>query len=255
MNVWDTYSARINASGSTQRQALLNREKHMLEDKTKNSLSYQSVTIDGVAKNVSIINSDNLNEKTILSLPNETFDSGGIVYWEDNYWLITERDAEDEIYTKAKMVQCNHKLKWVDDTNAIREQWCIVEDGTKYMTGDYEDRDFVVTRGDSRIAMTISRNAYTKKFTRESRFIICDEESDNKLAYALTKPLMVGGIYNGKGVYSFLLSETMTTGDDNLSLCIADYYKHFSKDSEADGDDDSSNSGVSKETAGKRSWL
>lgn len=131
MSVWDTYSARISASGSTQRQASLKREKHMLEEKMKSSLSYQSVTIDGVAKNVSIINSDNLNEKTILSLPNESFDCGGVVSWEGNYWLITERDAGDEVYTKAKMVQCNHKLKWVDSTGTLREQWCVIEDGTK----------------------------------------------------------------------------------------------------------------------------
>lgn len=125
------------------------------------------------------------------------------------------------------------------------------------MTGDYEDRDFIVTRGDSRIAMIISRNEHTKKFTRESRFIICDEESDNKIAYALTKPLTVGGIYNGKGVYSFLLSEGMTTNDDNLTLCIADYYKYFSRDGEDDEDDteEQDDSVNTEETNSRRSWL
>ena len=53
------------------------------------------------------------------------------MHWMDNYWLITERDADTTVYTRAKMIQCNHLLKWVSDDNTIHEQWCIIEDGTK----------------------------------------------------------------------------------------------------------------------------
>ena len=96
------------------------------------------------------------------------------------------------------------------------------------LTGELEDRNFIVTRGDSRVAMTITRNEYTVKFGRKNRFIIDDPCSpDSKMAYALTKPLKVGKTYNDEGVFSFVLQEVTTTNDDNLELGIADYYKHF----------------------------
>lgn len=67
----------------------------------------------------------------------------------DNYWLVTERDPNITLYTKAKLLQCNHLLKWINSDDKIITQWCVVEDGTKYLTGEYEDKNFVVTRGDT----------------------------------------------------------------------------------------------------------
>lgn len=255
MGVWDTYESRISARGGTKRGAALRRETRMVGTKVKDNLSYQTVTIDDVAQEVAIINSDNLNEKTIIALPGEDIGHGSLVYWMDNYWLITERDANTTVYTRAKMMQCNHLLKWVSDDNTIHEQWCIIEDGTKYLTGEYEDRNFVVTRGDSRIAMTIARNEHTVKFDRECRFLIDDTESDHKLAYLLTKPLKLGATFNNKGVFKFVLQEVTATDDDNHELGIADYYKHFPKAS-ADGGDESTtpDDNVSDDT-GKKVWL
>lgn len=131
MGVWDTYESRVSARGGTKRGAALRRETRMVGTKVKDNLSYQTVTIDDVAQEVAVINSDNLNEKTIIALPGEDIGHGSLVYWMDNYWLITERDANTTVYTRAKMMQCNHLLKWVSDDNTIHEQWCIIEDGTK----------------------------------------------------------------------------------------------------------------------------
>ncbi len=47
------------------------------------------------------------------------------------------------------------------------------------------------------------------------------------LAYGLTKPLKLGGVFNGDGVYKFVLQEINTTDLDNQELRIADYYKYF----------------------------
>lgn len=230
MSIWDSYESRIAASGRSKRESVLRRELHMLSAKLSDSLSFHSVEIDNAAQEVAIINSDNLNEKTIYSLPSDVVKGGGLVSWMNNHWLIVECDANTEIYTKAKMRQCNHLLKWIDANGKTHEQWCIIEDGTKYLTGEYEDREFVVTRGDSRIAMTIARNEDTVKFCRESRFLIDDTESQKKLSYLLTKPLKVGMVYNTDGVYSFVLQEVVSTDDDNHELGIADYYKYFPKD-------------------------
>ena len=147
MSVWDIYKDRITTNGETRRGVALKREKLQLLSKLKDNLSYQSVEIFDQAhgynitsdemsgsvinQNVAIINSDNLNEKYIYSLPDEDIECGALVCWMDNHWLVTERDANTTVYTRAKMVQCNYLLRWVSDNNKICEQWCIIEDGTK----------------------------------------------------------------------------------------------------------------------------
>lgn len=255
MSVWDTYECRVNTRGGTKHNAAIKREKRMISNKIKDSLSYQTVTIDNNSQDVAIINSDNLNEKIIISLPGEDIVHGGLVYWMKNYWLVTERDANTTIYTHAKMVQCNHLLKWISDDNIIHEQWCIIEDGTKYLTGEYEDRNFVVTRGDSRISLTIARNEHTVKFNRENRFLIDDPDSDHKLAYLLTKPLKFGGTYNNKGVFKFVLQEATATSYDNHELGVADYYKYFPKTNNKDGDNSVIKEDNTSTETGKKVWL
>ena len=131
MDTWETYTMRVGDLGGTARNASFLQERDMLTHMIKASLSYHKVLIDGVPQKVAIINSDNLNEKKIFSMPGETLRCGGLVEWMNNRWLITELDANDEVYTRAKLLQCNHLLKWVSKDGVIHQQWSVVEDGTK----------------------------------------------------------------------------------------------------------------------------
>lgn len=279
MSVWDTYEKRANANGGSKHGAAFERERRAIEMKLPDNLSFESVEVftseygfnitseeavsHKIYQNVAIIDSDNLNEKSIYSVPGEDIELGALIVLNGSYWLVCERDHRNVLYTKAKIVQCNHLLKWIQD-GEIMNQWCVIEDGTKYMTGELEDRNFIVTRGDARIAMQIARNKYTVKFDRESRFLIDDEDSPHKLSYILTKPLKVGALYNGRGVFKFVLQESTATGDDNHELGIADYYKYFTKDGLkipiVEEDDDGSSDKTPEDNApseigGKRVWF
>ena len=88
-----------------------------------------------------------------------------------------------------------------------------------------------MTRGDSRIAVTVARNSETAKLSRPNRFIIDDPESKAPLSYLLTKPLKLGWSFNGYGAYKFVMQEVNSTEDDNFELQIADYYKYFPRNS------------------------
>ena len=249
MSIWDQYQARSDVRGTTRRNAHIIRELQSIDRHLPDNLSYCEVDLyDGMHsyniesevmdeyrqhRNVAIVNSDNLNEKMIFGMPGEDIECGSIVLWMDQHWLVTERDANTTLYTRCRLLQCNYLLKWIDDNNEIRTQWIAVEDGTKYLTGEYEDRNFIVTRGDSRIAITIGRNPYSAKLDRQMRFLIDDPLSEHMLAYALTKPLKFSGVYNDRGVFKFVLQEVVTTDDDNQELRIADYYKHFPRYPEA----------------------
>ena len=134
MSVWDKYEKRIDAYGRTNRDSAKKREIRMLDRKLKDSLSYHEILVNNLQRVAAIVDSDNLNEKVMFSLPGEDFTCGELVEWADNHWLITEKDANNEIYTRVKLLQCNHLLHWVDDDNIIRSQWCVIEDGTKLRT-------------------------------------------------------------------------------------------------------------------------
>lgn len=147
MNPIDKYRNRMRAYGEDVHDETYSREARMLQMKMRNTLSYQEIKIwsceDGVDiddedrrklckdKRLAVINSDNLNEKYIYSLPGEDIEHGSLIYWMNNYWLVTEKDANMTVYTRATMIQCNHLLKWVAEDGVVHRQWCIVEDGTK----------------------------------------------------------------------------------------------------------------------------
>ena len=248
MGVWDAYAERIKVRGMTKRETHLTRETRNIDRRLPHSLSYTTAVIydtahcyniesdemqqHAVTQDVAIINSDNLNEKTIIAMPGDTIESGSLVFWMDQYWVVTEQDANETLYLKSKMIQCNHLLKWINAEDEVIMQWCVVEDGTKYLTGDYEDRDFITTRGDSRIAITVARNKETVRLGRKNRFLIDDPDSPDPLAYTLSKPLKFAGTYQKHGVYKFVLHEVNTTDNDNTQLGIADYYKHFPRTDE-----------------------
>jgi hypothetical protein len=90
---------------------------------------------------------------------------------------------------------------------------------------------------------------------RGCRFLIDDEGSDTMLAYELTKPFKLSGVYNNKGVFKFVLQEVNSTDDDNQDLRIADYYKHFPKDG-GDVEPDNTIDPDNKTTEdGRKVWL
>jgi len=232
MSVWDTYQARLDVKGGAPRTVALTREQQKLNRKLTSSLSYQSVLLDGKKRNLTIINSDSLDTKKILTLPGETILCGSLIEWADNYWLVTTLDPGHEVYTRATMQQCNYLLRWVDiEEEVVVERWCIVADGTKYLIGETLGRGAGngLALGDTRMFVSFARDEYTVKLGRKNRLIIDDYDAPTPIGYRITKPFKIGGVYNEQGVMSFIVTEENTTDDDNLELHIADYYKYFPK--------------------------
>lgn len=249
MNPWDSYTARNTLHGATSRDRAKYNLMSRLSHQIPTTLSYHNVNIDGVERNIVILNSDNLNQKTLCSLPGEDIRHGALIEWMNHRWIVTERDANTEIYTKCIMLQCNYLLKWINTNGEVVERWCIVEDGTKYLTGEYSDAFFVATRGDSRISVTLQKDDEVLALGRDARFIIDDYGTPDPLAYRLTKPFKLGGSFDENGVVIFVLTECNTEYDDNLELHIADYYKYFPRENQDD------NSVASDTEFEKRGWI
>ena len=227
MSVWNTYEARFNApvydESDPKRYAALDHAQSRMQRKITASLSYQNVKVDGKDRRLSIADdASNYNTKKIFSMPGEDLPHGSIVHWNDAIWLVTEVSVKNDIYTKGKMRQCNYYLKWIDDKGNIIGRWCVVEDGTKYLIG--ERQEDIIAVGDARMAVTIGKDKDTNKLKRGMRFLIDDMDSEDVLAYQITKPNKLFNVYNGRGVFRFIMNEDTVKDVDNIELRIADYY-------------------------------
>lgn len=148
MSAWERYQERCAVRGGTKRETQLIRAVRTIRSKEPDTLSHQEEVllyppehcwnIDApdagsyaVQQAVTVIDSDNLNEKRVIALPGDELVCGTLVSWMGQYWLITEADANRTLNTKTRMLQCNHLLKWVSPEGELRRQWCIIEDGTK----------------------------------------------------------------------------------------------------------------------------
>lgn len=227
MGVWENYDTQMEILGKTRRERTLKNAKRSIDYKLPQSLSYKSVLIDSVEQQVAILSRTTLSEKKICALPDEHLIHGGLVDFAGHKWIITEIDADDELYEHGLMKQCNHLLKWIDRSGKIIEKWCIVEDGTTYLIGEKEGS--LMTVGDSRVAVTLPKDEDTITLGRGKRFLIDDINSQEVLAYQITKSNRMYNNYNNKGVFRFILRETNMTDNDNKELRIADYYNYHSK--------------------------
>ena len=122
------YRKLLRANGVTQRDRIINKAKHDANHLAPISPSYKDVTIDDVPRKLNIISATVMNQKIIHTLPGEDFTIGSIVYWSNSHWLITERDAEDDITVRGRIQICQKQITWQDDsTNEIRSLWATVE--------------------------------------------------------------------------------------------------------------------------------
>ena len=233
---WDIYNERIDSKGETRRGAALHREQSFVRRKLRHSLSYHIANVDGKDQEVAIINSDNLDIKTLFSIPGEDIRNGSYVIWNDFYWIVIAKDENTEVYTKTTMQQCNYLLKWIKDDGTIVERWGIINDGTKYLTGETVSsyNGNAMSLGDSRVQLTLPRDEETALLTRKNVFLVDDPLSPQPLRYRLSKPFKVGSVYGLNGPMHFMLIEENLEKDDNTELMVADYYKYYRRD----GDDD-----------------
>lgn len=223
--IWNVYRCRYFQDGASRRSHVLTTAKDRFAQKLTESLSYHIAYFGhdfSNQRNVAIINTEELDKKQIFSLPGENLDNGSLLKWSDSIWLITDVDANNEVYTRGTIQECNYLLKWVDDKGNNISKWCIVEDGTKYLIG--ERAADMMSIGDARFALTIGKDDDTRKLKRGMRFLIDDPDAEAASAFEITKPNRLYSIFNGKGVYRFILNEVNTTDNDLVEDQVADFY-------------------------------
>lgn len=218
------YRKMLNLNGPTQRDRIINKSIHDQNKLAPVSPSYKDVTIDDIPRKLNIISSTVMNQKIIHTLPGEDFTIGSIVYWSKSHWLITERDAEDEITVRGRIQICQKQITWQDDnTYEIRSLWATVE--KPYYSNLEENKTLSYSTREFRIQMPFDE--YSANLNIGKRLMLEIVNGVPKTYRITSIDQMTSRIdYNGEqvGFLSFNVEQDLYNPDtDNAEKMICDY--------------------------------
>lgn len=185
-----------------------------------------TVLVDGVEKDLTIIETNNLDEKKIKARPNTTFQSGQIVEWMNWYWIITKVNRRNDIITNGKMKECTYHLYWQDSTGKIVDKWAFTQSASSYSNGETGNSTLTLASNQFLVVMPKDEDTINLENTR---IIIDNRTNDKPTPYKLTRPDNVSIDYgNGCTYYIFTLdqrgdSDKKITLDDGTPVWICNY--------------------------------
>jgi len=218
--IWDNFTDRVSGINGSPRDHAIHNIRRRAAVQLRHNPSFHTLCIDGETREMAVMAfAKKFNVKKLCALPDEHIPHGGLVCWKNNHWIVTQVDADDTAYESGLMQQCNYRLRWYNKQGQQIEKWCIVEDGTKYLEGLY--RFDMMELGAARIAVTVAKDKDTEALCRGDRFIIADADAVEKLSYRITKPNTLFNIFEDKGIYRYIMTETVIEGSDNTLDAIA----------------------------------
>ena len=226
---FDSYKARVQFRGTTQRNRTLYQEKRNLKINAVNSLSCKDCLVNGVAQKLIIDDGTLPYYKDVKSLPDEYFNAGDYVEWADAMWLMVSCDWDKEVYTYGKMQQCNYVLKWQNTDADVIERWSVVLSASKYNNGEKYNNVIVV--GSNQLMVYLPIDEETLKLRSDKRLMV-DFNIESPKCYDITRVDTVtmgyDGTaeprYDGKGCILLVLTETEFNPDvDRIDLMLCDY--------------------------------
>ena len=217
-----------NAYGATSlRDAKTQQIKMDLNNDFDKPLDCFTVLVDGVAKDLTIIETNNLDEKKIKARPNTSFKSGQVVEWMDWYWLITKVNRRNDIVTNGKMKECTYHLYWQNESGVIIDKWAFVANASSYSNG--ETGNATITLSSNQFLVVMPKDEDTINL-RDTRMFIDKCTNDKPTPYKLTRPDNVSADYGiGNTYYIFTLDQRndekdkKVTLEDGTIVWIADY--------------------------------
>lgn len=194
----------------------------------------QDVLVNEIPMQLMIIKDTDGNtyKKKIKSRHEDIIKLGDYVKWNNQIWIITLLDSDDKAWNRGYMYLCEILLRWQDDNGHIIERWGYSEDYTKYSMG--ESGNSTITVGDYQYGITLPVDEYTKKLTRENRFVVDFEGNYPPDTYRLTgkKGFISDYRYFDKGgVFTITLSyeqfnkvtDKLVKLENNTEVWICDY--------------------------------
>lgn len=219
------YIQMLKTNGSTDKERHVNKAIHDMNLLAPSNPSYKDVLIDSIPRKVNIISSTVTNQKIFHTVPGEDFTIGSIMEWSNSHWLITERDADDEITVRGKIQICQKEIKWQDDlTGDIVARWATVE--KPYYSNLKENNYIAYSTREFRIQMPFDE--YSSRLNIDKRLMLEIVNNEPKTYRITSVDQMTGRIdYNNAqiGFLSFNVEQDLYNPEtDNEELMICDYF-------------------------------
>lgn len=217
----DRYEARLKLHGVTKRERDLYRLKQVLIKNLPESLAYKQVKINDEEKQ--LIFTKNNNGYDIISLPNETFNTGDYVTYKELIYLVTFTDGDDEIYTTGKMELCTYTLKFQHPkTGEILSYPCITSNRIQGI-GEKENNIMTLPAGNKVVLLPFDENTILlqNSATKIWRFFV-DNHPINPRPYKLT----FADTTSRHGLVELYCTEDeLIPNKDRIDLGICDYFE------------------------------
>jgi hypothetical protein len=172
MTWWDDYQAR---RGQTRKTLYTNNMKNLISTEFENSTSYELVEIDGVNRDVRIVEESSIiknpNRKRLICYPDETISIGDIVIWNSENWICVNNDMNSQISDVGIITKCNNTLSFYSNENSILYQVpCYIDSNVRL---GVEDSKYI-SIPDSSIIVRVANTTITKEIKRNDIFLLSD---------------------------------------------------------------------------------
>lgn len=129
-NYTDVYWYRVTKYGENHKEREYNYSVRNFEKYLNEHPSSVDVIIDSTHTRASIITNKQDQyklTKQILTSINTTINPGSIVEWNDGHWIVYQKEVNpNQAYNSCYMVECNKKLKWIDEYGVEQEEWAYI---------------------------------------------------------------------------------------------------------------------------------
>lgn len=160
----------------------------------------------------------------IESMPNETFELGDEVIWQQKHWLVTGKYRGTKYQDLGSIEKCNFKLRWQDFDKMTYECWCIV--GDEYSR--YNRDNITINSAVDTLTLTMPACECVKKLYLGKRIALGTHYNQQGekilLVYKVAIHRNITLDYDGDKLIRMMLARDVYNPEtDNLEEMICDY--------------------------------
>lgn len=144
------------------------------------------------------------------------------IKYDNAIWLIMTEPADNCIYDKCVLHQCNYTLKWQNTGKDVVYCPASIESASQYNSGEEATR--MITLGYNQFMVYVSLDEDTSAVDRNLRIFV-DYNKVNPIPYKMTRPDTVSFSYGKSRVMCFIITEDQyNPKTDSIEHWLCDYY-------------------------------
>lgn len=204
-------------------EAEVRNAKERLRRELPKSINYEpDVIINGIRMPLVITSTRESDVCRIMSMPDDNFEIGDTVKYNNEHWLVTVKTTSTKIQCVGEMTMCNQLFRFQDHDGITHEYWGIYGES-------YQQRQMgsVIFEGVGKIFGYLPYNEHTKKIYTDQRFVMHEGFDKNgkpiPIVYKTVKVEPTNTKYGRNHIIALEMTRDVAQDNDSLSEMIANY--------------------------------